>query len=1464
MTRARQAPKQFARLTRAACLAAALATLLNPAGARAQDATTQIVTDGTFGDVTDVQGIDGRFDISENLGYRAGGILLHSFDQFDVGAGDTAAFSAGSTPLDAVISRVTGGLPSQLFGAIESEIPGADVYFLNPAGILFGPESSVDVSGSFFSSTADSLIMRDDVGNTFPAFSLDQGLGASTPAAFGFSGAPIGTITVDGASLEVDAGETLGLIGGDLELSEAHLAAPGGQVLLISVNSAGEAVVADDGAVDVSSFDALGRIELGDDSSVSVGAAIEPEDDDAPDDSNFAAAADADDEDEVAAGTIIVRARSLSLRDASLSAVTNAEDDGATLGIDVELTGDLALAGESSIETGSGDEGGAGAIRIQAASVALADESEILSTVSGEGFGGAIAITAANIELSGDSEIGSDVEGGGSGTGGHVSITADRITLRAVGDSAPEISSDTEGAGDAGGVSLSADVLRLESDAGSAERSGVFTNSKPDDDGVAGGGNAGPLDIQVGRLELINSDIVSRTETAGRGGDIAIAAGRIDALGSSISAESTGSGDAGNIRIFDNSSVNLVNSRITTEALSAYGGNVSITSLDEVFLRDSSISTDVGSGVGDGGNIDIDPTFVVLQRSEITANAVGGDGGNIDIVADYFVVTPDSRIEASSQRGIDGEINVTAPEVALENGVVPLPVSYLDAAQLLSARCAARAGELVSHFVLAPPRGRAPTLAGLLPAYGRTNPLEQWAAAPALARKAAQKADLALQTGRPDEAIAAWAEAIEALGSDANRALLTDALRLQGVALNEAGRPLRAAEVLERALKLSDADPTEAAATLNVLAVTLTTLGQNDLAADALHDAHDRAGDGEDGSTAAAIEANLGSHHAVLGAQTAGLAAYERAAKHEAAVAPTFVSAVALANAARLSVRHDDPAAAAVQLERATRTLGSLPAQHQTVMLHLYNAETHRSLAHLTSSGPGHTSDARDLFQRGLAVAEEIGDDVAVSLAAGGLGALDLDAGRYRKALAATYRALRAADRAGAVALRVEWSQQLGRAHSALGEARDALSFHRVAVATLEEEGAAFGTYFGVDSSQFSAAVRPVYLDLAQEVLAASEAAATAEQRQTLLREARDAVEQFRTAELQDYFRDECAARLEASTSDLDTVSATAAVVYPVMFPDRTELIVGVAGELQRYSVPVGSSQLSQEAARFRRLLTQPGTREYVAVSRTLFDWLVRPYADWVSEREVDTLVFVSDGMLRNIPMAALHDGHQFVVERFASAVTPSLRLVNPQPIDEDTRILIAGVSDAVQGFPALPGVDAEVATIEGLKPGHVLLNREFEAERIEAEINEFEPGIVHLATHAEFTGRPETSFLLTYDDRMTMNRLGAAIGDRKFDEQPLALLVLSACSTAAGDERSALGLAGSAISAGARSAVGSLWSISDEATANLVRIFYRELGKPAVSRAEALQRAQLALIADRRWQHPYYWSAFILISDWL
>jgi CHAT domain-containing protein len=233
--------------------------------------------------------------------------------------------------------------------------------------------------------------------------------------------------------------------------------------------------------------------------------------------------------------------------------------------------------------------------------------------------------------------------------------------------------------------------------------------------------------------------------------------------------------------------------------------------------------------------------------------------------------------------------------------------------------------------------------------------------------------------------------------------------------------------------------------------------------------------------------------------------------------------------------------------------------------------------------------------------------------------------------------------------------------------------------------------------------------------------------------------------------------------------------------------------------------------------------------------------------------------------MSALHDGKKFLIERYPIAITPSLNLTDPRPLDrEHAKILALGLTDPVQGFPGLPYVSSELKSINDLYSGQVLMNEAFTLSNVEKELVAAPFSMVHIASHGHFGGEVNNTFILAYNEQFTMDRFGEWVGLFRFRDEPLDLLTLSACETAAGDERAALGLAGIAVRAGARSALATLWHVNDPATNELIIEFYKQLRNPSTSRATALQDAQLKLLGDLRYDHPGYWAPFLLINNWL
>ncbi len=515
-----------------------------------------------------------------------------------------------------------------------------------------------------------------------------------------------------------------------------------------------------------------------------------------------------------------------------------------------------------------------------------------------------------------------------------------------------------------------------------------------------------------------------------------------------------------------------------------------------------------------------------------------------------------------------------------------------------------------------------------------------------------------------------------------------------------------------------------------------------------------------------------------------------------------------------------------------------------------------------TGSGENLVKRASESYRAALKTATATGDSRAESYAWGYLGHLYEEESRYDEALTLTRRAVLAARKVSAPESLYRWQWQTGRVFKALGNWDEALQAYRRAVSTLQPiRNELLIGYRGEEG--FQELVAPLYYGMADLLLKQAGRGDSPEESKKSLIEARDTVEALKTAELEDYFKDECVAA--AKQVDLGKVAANTAIIYPIILRDRLELLVNLPSGLRRYEVPVGARELTQRVRALRYKLEDRETRDYLSDAQKVYDWVVRPLEKDLLSLKIHTLVMVPDGELRTIPMAALHDGKEFLIQKYALAVTPGMSLTDPKPFNrEGVNLLAMGLSEGVQGWAALPNVATELETLTELYGGTLLLNDEFVDSAVEENMKGKLFTLVHIASHGFVEADAQKSFILTYDGKIRMDRLAELIGLLRFRESPIELLTLSACQTAAGDYRAALGLAGVAVKAGARSALATLWFIDDKASSELIAEFYRELKKPDITKAVALQHAQVKILKNPEQAHPSFWAPFLLINNWL
>ncbi|MGG6264528.1 CHAT domain-containing protein [Leptolyngbya sp. AN03gr2] len=499
--------------------------------------------------------------------------------------------------------------------------------------------------------------------------------------------------------------------------------------------------------------------------------------------------------------------------------------------------------------------------------------------------------------------------------------------------------------------------------------------------------------------------------------------------------------------------------------------------------------------------------------------------------------------------------------------------------------------------------------------------------------------------------------------------------------------------------------------------------------------------------------------------------------------------------------------------------------------------------------------------------ARELKDPRAEAYALGQLGHLYETLRQWSDSRKVTEEALKIAQTIQANDIAVSWQWQLGRVLKQQGQIPDAIAAYNQAVDTLAILRSDLIAMNPEVQFSFREQVEPIYRELVQLLL-------QDDPNQKTLQRAREVVEALQLAELNNFFREAC---LDVRPQQIDQVDQNAAVIYSILLPDRLAVILSLPGQPIRYYTPsIPSDSATIEKAYddlFATLNPFVASPNPLRANQQLYDFLIRPIAKDLAQSQVKTLVFVLDGVLRGIPIAALHDGQQYLIEQYSIALSPGLQLLPPRwqrstltarvPSDQ-LQTLAGGVSEARQGFTALPGVVKEVEQISTLVPTNVLLNQAFTRTQFEGKVETVPFPIVHLATHGQFSSEAENTFLLTWDGRINVKEFDQLLeGRNRQDRRPIELLILSACQTATGDKRAALGLAGVALRSGARSTIATLWSVQDNSTAILMSQLYEELRQPGTTLAEALRRAQLKLLRSQDYQQPFYWSPFVLVGNW-
>ncbi|MEO1391413.1 MAG: CHAT domain-containing protein [Cyanobacteria bacterium J06634_5] len=548
------------------------------------------------------------------------------------------------------------------------------------------------------------------------------------------------------------------------------------------------------------------------------------------------------------------------------------------------------------------------------------------------------------------------------------------------------------------------------------------------------------------------------------------------------------------------------------------------------------------------------------------------------------------------------------------------------------------------------------------------------------------------------------------------------------------------------------------------------------------------------------------------------------------------------------------------------------------------------------------TQQTYRLLSAAKAQAQTLSDPIAESYALGYLGRLYESEGSHDEAQKLTAAALQLTQQPSVA---YQWQWQLGKIEQQKGHQRLALEYYDAAFRNAQLVRNDL-LYIGADIRfDFRDRIDNLYREYIGLLLPSEKTAIIGNPKQ-VARRAQTVIDSLRVAELESFL---ACGLLEANNdvklASIQEVAKTdqkTAIIYPIILKDRLEVLFQKPDKtIERYpswSIPTGvvsstnkqqrsiENSLEDKLERFRQELERPyfSDQRGQPLAEEFYERLIQPAEDWLKSSDIETLVFVLDGAFRNVPMAALYDRqtNQFLIEKYAIAVTFGDLKIPEAPPQKSFQLLAAGLSKNPQPKPSeaeptpvdifgplFEVINETQAIASNIRQNKVLLNHNFTKERIATNMRSSDYNIVHFATHGEFGFTRNDTYLLAADspdparpiegDKISLNDLDTLLKNR--NATPIELLVLSACETATGDDREVLGIAGLAIQSGAKSTLATLWSIHDASTAVLMEDFYNQLITPGISKAKALQAAQITLL--KRGYKPSRWAPYLLLGDW-
>ncbi len=726
---------------------------------------------------------------------------------------------------------------------------------------------------------------------------------------------------------------------------------------------------------------------------------------------------------------------------------------------------------------------------------------------------------------------------------------------------------------------------------------------------------------------------------------------------------------------------------------------------------------------------------------------------------------------------------------------------------------------------------------------------------------------LQLARGQSEAALHTWQQATELYTQIADEPGIVRSQINQALALRALGLYRRASDRLERleetTLQTQPDNALKAAAYAN-LGNLLRSVSRPEAAQEALQKSLDIARTLNSPDDISAALLGLGNTARSQGQHEQAIQYYQQAAA--SAISPNARFEVSVNQLdVLLDTEQWQPASALIaQLQELVE---QLPATRPAIYAQIHFAQT--LAQHQTQLTPAVSStEIARLLAQAQQQAQRLEDPATESYALGYLGQLYEREQQWQSAEDLTRQALARAENTPEIAYRWQW--QLGHLFKSQGKQQEALRTYTAAFDTLQLlrrdlVGANPDIKF-----TFQDRVEPIYRELVDLLLQPHRTTAPSQEN---LDKARQVMEALQVAELENFFRSACLDATVQVDRVVDRKDPTAAILYPIVLEDRIEVILKLPQDetLVHYrSAELSRTEVEATVQRFRSNLQEPFAYFAQQAGQTLYNWLIEPARPYLEPHKIETLIFVLDGPLRSIPMAALYDGEKYLAQTYATALVLGLEVRDPAPLRRTSiDVLAASLTDPPPGvgnFAKLLNVDRELDTIEeaGI-PAAFIRDRAFTRTALAQRLDRSDFDVVHLATHGQFGDNPDDTFILAADGKIPLAEFSALFRSQgSATNQAIELLILSACRTATGNNRAVLGIAGTAIQAGARSAIASLWSLDDQSSVPFTEAFYKHLGQPGVSRAEALRRAQQVMLQNPNFQAPRFWATYVLVGSWL